>query len=118
MQQCQQHHGGIVNIRIMFVGELKRPAAGLQAGTLHRPVALPPALAIQHPVRGSSHRIRISAPHLSQREGCVGRVPDRRNSRLKLEPILAFDEQILEHFDCTGAIRMVIGVVQGIERHD
>jgi len=77
---AQGHHdlGRVVDVGVVVVGELERPASGLEVGTTHRPVARHPDLVREQPIgrRGECRVIRWCAG-VGERDHGQGRVPHR-----------------------------------------
>ena len=74
-----EHERRIVEIGIEVVPELEGPAAGLDTGVVHLPVARTENLLIEQPVGSLHQRGRIGAQaRLLQRHHGDGGVPDRR----------------------------------------
>ncbi len=72
-RENDQRHRGVVQVRIMQIGALERPAARCDALDLHRPVARRADFLCQQPVNGPLHRLRIpvfntAVQHREQRQ--------------------------------------------------
>ena len=95
--QCQNHLGGIVNVGVIVVVELKGPAAGLHLPGLHLPVAAHQDLLVHQPTRGRfQHRVGGRDAAFRQRLHHQAGIPYRRNAALYRPHIALLDAEAVQ----------------------
>ncbi len=86
LDRAQREHdlGGVVDIRVVDVGELERPSPGRERGTAYRPVATAGDLLAEQPIGGSDDRLVVAGDAgVGQRDQGQRGVPDRRLAGLE-----------------------------------
>ncbi len=118
--QRQQHLGRVVDVRVVDVGELERPAAGLELGYADRPVAALADLLAEQPVGAPRHRLVITGhARVVQRDQRQRRIPHRRLARLQPAHAVLGDRESLEPFEAPlhhGVVERIAEQVQGDQR--
>ena len=117
----EQHHGGVVDVGVMLVGEFEGPTGRLDFGALHRPVAAMADFLGGDPAGGGGHggaRGFGQVSHFTESEHGDRGVPDGGEARLVIEAIGGFGEQAVELGDGADEIGMVARIAERIERHD
>ena len=116
-----QHHqddGGVVGIRVPVVRELEGPAAGLEVGILHLPVAALEDLVLEKPLGGTLQcRVVARGAGVEERFRRERRVPGRRDARLKEELAALLDHEVFDRLDPLGDRGMIVGIAERTQRH-
>ena len=113
--QRQQHHRGVVHVRVPFVVEFKDPAARLDLAR--------DSCECQSPRKRISRSISHSAALFQrgmifrnagfvQADGDDGRVPDRREARLDAHVVVGFVLELLQFVRGADDLRMVVGIAR------
>ena len=119
--QGEHDLGGVVDVGVVVVGELERPAARLELGPAHRPVARHQDLLAQQPVGGRDER-GIVGRHagVGQRDRRQRRVPHRRLAGLDpASPVV--DGEAVEPVEAGahhGMLERIAAQMQGDQRVD
>ncbi len=115
----QGNRGGVVEIGVMRVGVLERPAARPQPGTGRGPVAdRVEHLLVGEPVdRAADRRRKPRVADLHQRVAGERAVPHRREAGLAVAVLAVEDEQLADRSGGGGAIGMIRRISQAIEHH-
>ncbi len=111
--------GAVVDVDVVRVVVLERPAAGLHVRPLHLPVAGGEHLAVDHPLGGLLQRGMVGRhPAFHERVDHETRVPDRGHAGLAAQLVRVLDDQRFDLLDLPEDQRMVVGVPEGAERED
>ena len=112
------HRGRVVDVGIMAVAELERPAAATQAGAGLAPVAgRVKQLARLQPVQRAQHLFADHTPAgFVQRQAGQRRVPHGRDAGLAVGIVLAHHEQPLQRFPGLYTIRVIGGIAEQSQR--
>ena len=113
------HDGGVVEVGIISVFILERPAAGAKAGALVGPVADDiEHLALAQPVeRLSRSSLRILAADFEHRVRGERGVPHRRNARLAVDFVVGDHQQLVDCGPGSGAGGVIGWVAERVEHH-
>ena len=91
-QQREHDLGGVVDVGVVVVGELERPAAGRSAGPPHRPVAAHVYLLVEQPLGGAQRspgrRATTPASASAITASAVSQTGDWQASRRRLSAVL------------------------------
>lgn len=118
--QREDHLRGVVDIGVVVVVELERPAARGELGPAHRPVARPGDFLVEHPVR-RFHERRVIGAHsgVGERDGGETGVPDRGLAGLDhAGAVLAPDREPVQRGESGPHHRVVEVVAQQMQRDD
>ncbi len=117
--QRQRHHGGVVDVRVVVVGELEGPAPGGQLGAAQGPVTRAQHLLGQQPVCGP-HQRRILGRHagVEQRDHGQRGVPHRRLARLEPTGSILLDDEPLDPLQAPAHDRMLERVPLQVQSHE
>ena len=107
-------HGGIIEIRVVAVRKLKRPAAAGQCRAIHPPVpGFVQQLPRLQPVERPNRRLgRGRVADLLHRENGEGRIPNRRYAGLAVSARRPHDQELLQCALCGHTPRIVGGITE------
>ena len=113
------HDRGIIDVRVVRIGVLKRPAAGTDIGPPRDPIAFDVEdLPGHQPFKTfAGVRRRVLATDLEQGMADEAGVPDRRDARLAIGLVLVHDQQLLDRLAGDGALRMMFRIAEHVEHH-
>jgi hypothetical protein len=121
-RQAREHdqgNGRVVDVGIVQVGALERPAARLDIFDLSRPVAAIADFVREHPVERLHHRRRELAIAILHREQREQRVPDRRLAGLDVQRAAALVRPVrIERREPFRHDGMLQRVALDVERHE
>jgi hypothetical protein len=110
----EEHHGGVVDVGVVFVGVFKGPAAGLEVGAFDGPVAAAADLFADEPVGGVAEGGGVEVVGFAEGEGSVGGVPDGGEAGLEVDAFGGFGEQRVELGDGFEEIGVVLGGIRAL----
>ena len=128
--ECHHDDGCIIDVRVIIIGVLERPAAGPDVRATKRPVANNiEDLARHQPVGGSGYGLlhprllgrvtRQTVRNFKHRLFGKARIPDRRHARLDIRiAVIILDHQPTQRFLRDHQIRIVLGIAERYHRHD
>ena len=115
-----RHHGGIVHIRVMWIGELECPAAGAHVRTTRDPVAAHVQnLQRDEPLQPLARH--FDGALVSRLEQCVRRqrgIPHGRQAGLHIRFVVGRRDQLFDRLAGNGAARMILRVAEHVVHHD
>ena len=118
-RQTHQHHGGVVDVRVVAIMVLEEPAGRFQVGVTQAPVARPAHLALDEPARGLGDGCLVPR-RPGQRQGVErqSRIPDRREAGLHAERVFFLDHQVIELLQRPDHLRRLVRHAEAAQTDD
>jgi hypothetical protein len=118
LAQREDDFGGVVDVRVVVVLELERPAARLQVRAPLHPVSDRAHFLADQPVRGSNHRGVVGRESgIAERDGRERGVPDRRLAGFDAARAVFDDRESVEACECLRDHGVIHRVAEYVERH-
>ena len=116
--QREDDLGGVVDVWIVDVGELKRPAARFQVGPTHRPVAAFEDLLVEQPIGAADHRRVIAGDTgVMERDQREARVPHGRLAGFHPARVVLIDREALHPLQAATHQRMIERIAEQMQRN-